>query len=219
MEGTRIVLVRHGESRAQELHIVAGHDGCVGLSDLGRRQADALAARLRRTGELAHATALYASLMPRVVETASILANALGVTDVVQECDFCEHHPGEGDGLGWDEFERRYPVLDGLDPDQRRCPGGETWNEMSARVARGLDTVVERHPGETVVVACHGGVIVHSMIRWLALAPAGEDTRAWISPANTSLTEWRFASNPFDHSFLPLELVRFNDHAHLVDVV
>jgi probable phosphoglycerate mutase len=218
VEGTRIVLVRHGESRAQELRIVGGHKGCVGLSDLGRRQVGALADRLRRTGELEGAVALYSSVMPRAVETAAILADALPVDDVREECDFCEHHPGEGDGLAWTEYDERYPAPDVWDPHLRRDPGGETWAEMAERVARGLDALVERHPGETVVVACHGGVVVQSMFRWLALDAGGGGERAWMNPMNASLTEWRFGANPFDRSTLPIELVRFNDHAHLVDI-
>jgi broad specificity phosphatase PhoE len=218
MEGTRIVLVRHGESIAQERQIVGGHKGCEGLSELGRRQAQALHDRLKANGELRDVTALYASVMPRAIETAAIIAPALGDHDIVQECDFCEHHPGEGDGLSWSEFERLYPAPDDWDPDLRRDPGGETWNEMHERVSRGLDAIIERHPGETVVVACHGGVIVQSMWRWMGIQPGGGE-RAWFSPANTSLTEWRFAPNPFNRRTMPLELVRFNDHSHLVTLV
>jgi hypothetical protein len=43
----------------------------------------------------------------------------------------------------------------------------------------------------------------------------GGNGRAWINPENTSLTEWLFAPNPFNNSTLPIQLVRFNDHAHL----
>jgi probable phosphoglycerate mutase len=153
--------------------------------------------------------------MPRAVETAEIIAPALGDHDIVQECDFCEHHPGEGDGMPWDEFERLYPAPDEWNSDLRRDPGGETWNEMRARVARGLDAIVERHAGETVVIACHGGVVIQSMFRWLDLDPAGHG-RAWMSPDNASLTEWRFARNPFNKRTRAIELVRFNDRAHLV---
>ena len=86
---------------------------------------------------------------------------------------------------------------------------------MAARVARGLDTIVERHPGELVVVACHGGVIVHSMFRWLALPPNGTG-RAWLNPVNTSLTEWRFGvESPYSKLTTQTELVRFNDHSHV----
>jgi probable phosphoglycerate mutase len=218
VEGTRIVLVRHGESRAQELKVVGGHDGCTGLSDRGRRQVEALAARWRSTGELGEVSALYSSIMPRAIETAAILAGAIGIDDVQRDCDFCEHHPGEGDGLSWDEFERRYPAPDEWDPDHRRVPGSETWTEMRERVGRGLDRLVQRHPGSTVVVECHGGVFVNSMFRWLDLDGSNTSARAWISPDNASVTEWRFATNPFFKDTLPLELVRYNDHGHLVGV-
>ncbi|HYZ99757.1 MAG TPA: histidine phosphatase family protein [Acidimicrobiales bacterium] len=215
MDGTRIVLVRHGESRAQELGIVGGHRGCRGLSERGRLQVEALRDRWKATGELGDVAALYASVMPRAVETAEILAPAVGDPEVVPECTFCEHHPGEGDGLPWEEFERRYPVVaDDWDPDLRRDPGGETYREMAARVAGGLDRLVERHAGETVVVASHGGVIVHSLIRWLL--GENRDQRGWLSPENTSITEWRFGPSPFARGALPWELVRFNDRAHLL---
>lgn len=216
MDGTRIVLVRHGESAAQALGIVGGHEGCSGLSDLGRRQIEALRDRLAASGELADATAFYSSIMERAVETAAILAPALGGLEAVAECQFCEHHPGDGDGLTISEFEARFPFPAEWDPHHRSAPGSETWAEMGARVARALDSIVERHPGETVVVACHGGVVVQSMFRWLGLDPGGGvEQRAWLRPVNSSMTEWRFAPNPFRKATLGLELVRFNDHAHL----
>src|SRR5262249_53927240 len=153
------VLVRHGQSQAQEERIVAGHDGCRGLSDVGRRQATVLAERLRRTGELDGTAAIYSSIMQRAVETAGSIAPALGIDEPISECDFCEHHPGVADGMGWDEFERLYPEPASWDVHHRRMPGSETWQEMHDRVTRGFDAVLERHAGETVVVVCHGGVV------------------------------------------------------------
>lgn len=215
MEGTRIVLVRHGESRAQEMGFLGGHEGCTGLSDLGRRQVALLRDRLVRSDELASAAALYSSVMPRAIETAEIIAPALGGLEVRSECDFCEGHPGEADGLSWDEVAERYPSPDGWDPDHSPAPGWETWREMGQRVQKALESLVERHGGETVVVACHGGVVVQSMLHWLSLQETATTRRAWMSPVNTSLTEWRFAPNPYLKHTLPVELVRFNDHAHL----
>lgn len=211
---TRIVLVRHGESRAQEGRFVGGHDGCTGLSDLGRRQVTALRDRLVGSGELAGATTLYASQMARAVETATILAPALGDLEVRQDCAFCENHPGEGDGLSWDEFEERWPWPADWTPAHRRDPGSETFEEMSRRVTDRLDEVLAKHAGETVVVACHGGVIVHSMLRWLELDPDGMRSRAWLNPINSSITEWRIDDGQEWRN--PIALDRFNDHAHLV---
>ncbi len=214
MDGTRIVLVRHGESRAQELGFFGGHDGCKGLSDLGRQQAALLRDRLLATSELADATALYTSLMPRAIETAEIIAPALGGLEARQECHFCEGHPGEADGLSWAEIDDRYPAAEWRS-DVPRAPGWETWREMASRVSNALASLVARHPGETVVVACHGGVVVHSMLHFLALDDSTTAARAWLSPHNTSVTEWRFAPNPYMKDTLPVELVRFNDAAHL----
>lgn len=131
------------------------------------------------------------------------------------ECDFCEGHPGEADGLSWDELAGRFPTPDGWDPDDSPIAGWETWREMGSRVRGALEALVARHAGETVVVACHGGVVVWSMMHWLALGEVPIDQRAWMSPENASLTEWRCASNPYLKGTLPLELVRYNDHAHL----
>ncbi|MEO6317271.1 MAG: histidine phosphatase family protein [Acidimicrobiales bacterium] len=215
MEGTRIVLVRHGESRAQELGVLGGHTGCTGLSELGRRQVGLLRDRLSDSGELSSASVLYSSVMPRAIETAEIIASALGGLDVRSECDFCEGHPGDADGLTWSELDERFPGDDAWDADSRRSPGWETWREMGDRVAGALESLVERHPGETVVVACHGGVVVHSLLHYLALDLAGGGVRAWMAPDNASLTEWRYAPNPYLKATLPVQLVRYNDHAHL----
>ena len=116
MDGTRIVMVRHGESLAQERRIVGGHKGCEGLSVRGRLQVEALRDRWKASDELGGDVVLYASLMPRAIETAEILAPVLGLPEISQDCDFCEHHPGEGDGLPWDEFDERYPHPAEWDP-------------------------------------------------------------------------------------------------------
>ena len=53
--------------------------GCTGLTERGGAQAEALRDRLVATGELAGADALYASVLPRAIETAEMLAPALVV--------------------------------------------------------------------------------------------------------------------------------------------
>ena len=213
MGQTRIVLVRHGESQAQDRRIVAGH-GCTGLSDLGRRQVTALRDRLAETGELRDATALYSSVMHRAVETARILAPVLGDLEVQQDCGVLRGPPGRRRGRP-ELAGVRGALADagGVDPQARRGTDGETFAEMRERVGRRLDALVERHPDETVVVACHGGVVLQSMFRWLEVEPMAGRTRAWLDPINTSITEWRLGEHPYWGS--GVELVRFNDHGHL----
>jgi probable phosphoglycerate mutase len=215
---TRLVLVRHGEAQAYLDNVVAGTRGCKGLSDLGRRQAAALHDRLARTGELGEVDALYASTLPRAVETAEIIAPAVGALPVRQECELCEQHPGEGDGLTWSEFEERYRP-DGwrFDPYAPFAPGAESTAEFQARVARALTGLAREHEGGTVVVACHGGVVDGSMVAFLGLGHHGGMVE--LRTENTSLTEWllqpgeQVADRP-----ARWRLVRYNDAAHLAGV-
>jgi probable phosphoglycerate mutase len=209
-----VVLVRHGHSMAQEEGFLSGHDTCKGLSDRGRRQVEALRDRLERTGELADATALYASVLPRAIETAEILAPVVGGHAIRTDCGFCEAHVGEAEGRSYRELEGIF-TADDWDEDHRPFAGWETWSEMGRRVSLALDEAIRRHPGETIVVACHGGVIVQAMQRWLALDVPQRAAGAWFAPENSSLTEFRGAPNPFRSGTLGVELVRFNDHAHL----
>src|SRR5438477_9079984 len=98
---TVLVLIRHGESRAQCEGFLSGHDTCTGLSDLGRLQATALRARLLASGELGAVDSVYTSILRRAVETTEILAPVLGERAPEQECEWCEIHGGEAEGLTW----------------------------------------------------------------------------------------------------------------------
>ena len=207
---TRIVLVRHGESQAQADRFVGGHAGCRGLTPRGRKQVEALRDRVQASGELAGTAALYASILPRAIETAELLAPALGDVEVVSDCTFCEQHAGEADGITWDDFTERYlQGRNGFDPYTSPAPGQETWAEMVVRIGAALTGLVDRHPGELVVVACHGGVVAASMIARLGVPvtkPVWE-----LEVDNASLTEWEVAAGRW-------RLVRYNDFAHVAGI-
>src|SRR5690349_20248313 len=113
MGSMRVVLIRHGESKAMIDRIVSGHDTCEGLSELGHEQAARLRDRLLRTGELRDATSVYTSILPRAIETAATIAPAVGGGDLdaLEHCDWSEQHPGEGEGLPFDEYDSRYGVF------------------------------------------------------------------------------------------------------------
>src|SRR3954469_17682935 len=105
---TRLVLIRHGESVSTVERRIGGIRTCGGLSPLGFKQAEALAARLTRTGEI-KAEVLLASTMLRALQTAEIIAPALGELPVLSEAGLCEHEPvPDCDGLTYDEFITRH---------------------------------------------------------------------------------------------------------------
>ena len=204
------MLVRHGESVVTTQRVVGGPRTCTGLSELGRRQVQALAERLARTDELS-VDALFSSAYPRAVETAEALRGVLG-RPVQIEPGFGEHDPGPiCDGLTFDEFVERYgvPNWEG-DPHGETFPGGgETLAEFQHRVGATVHRILARHAGGTVLVACHGGVI-DAVLRSALHAPAAGSFE--LHTANASLTElvrirpgrWR--------------IVRYNDGAHLAHI-
>jgi 2,3-bisphosphoglycerate-dependent phosphoglycerate mutase len=208
---TRLVLVRHGESQVTLRRIIGGQRSCTGLSDLGRRQVAALRDRLSRTGEI-RADVLYASAYPRAIETAEIIAPALGVNgdglDVKVEPGFGEHDPGpDCDGLPFDEYVERFGRPDWeSDPHAVLFPGGETIAEFHHRIGATVRATIEAHRGETIVVACHGGVI-DAALRIALRTPATGGFEVYTR--NATITEllhvgpgrWR--------------LERYNDGAHL----
>jgi probable phosphoglycerate mutase len=206
---TRIVLIRHGQAQAFVDQTVAGH-GCKGLSDLGRSQAALLRERLVRTGELRGATAFYASLMRRAHETAEIITPAIGdgSLEIRQDCGLCEQHPGDADGVLWSDYDERFgsiATLEGSDRSKIAAPGSESVDMMVKRVGESLDRMANEHADETIVVACHGGVVGCSFE-----ALAGVQLNALVRyTENTAITEWLHS----DHGW---SLVRFNDAAHLL---
>lgn len=220
---TRVVLVRHGEAACSVEGVVGGRRGCTGLTTLGRSQAEALARRLAASGELAGVTALYASVLPRAVETAELLAPALDrwrdgpPLPVVTDCGLCELHPGEGDGLRWEEFAARYAEPDwDAEPGAPFAPGGESWSGFVDRAAAAVGRVADAHPGGLVVIACHAGVVEATMLRFLGAG--GGRHRLRLRTRHASLTVWERhpdggPGGPGLGSGWLLE--RYNDAAHL----
>jgi broad specificity phosphatase PhoE len=203
---TRLVLVRHGESDVTVRRVVGGPRTCSGLSELGRRQAASL--RDRWASHPIGADVLYSSAYPRAVETAEILAPALG-TEVRVEDGLGEHDPGpECDGLGFAAFVERFGTPDWeSDPYGITFPGGETIAGFQYRVGSTIRAVVDRHPGATVVAVCHGGVVAAVFRLALRAVTTGVFE---LHTSNTSITELVHVSPG------RWRLLRYNDTAHLV---
>ncbi len=206
-KGTRLVLIRHGEAECNARGLIGGPLGCSGLTDLGRAQADALTDRLVRTREFDDVTALYTSVLPRAIQTAELLAAGLtaGLT-AVADCDLCELHPGEADGLTWQEFVDRFGVPDWAnDPTVPLAPGGESWTSFYERCTNAFARLVNTHPGERVVLVVHGGVVEQAMKSVLDVQPGD---RLRLMTRNCSMTEIEYDGES-------VRLLRYNDVAPL----
>jgi probable phosphoglycerate mutase len=204
---TRLVLIRHGESRVTVDRVIGGKRTCAGLSELGRRQAEALRRRLARSQEVVP-DLVVASDFPRAIETAELLAPAWGGPGIEIDPGFGEHDPGPDiDGLTFDEYIERFGIPDWTaDPRAEVFPGGETVDAFHRRVVGTLTATLERTVGLTTVVSCHGGVIDAVFRHLLGMRAVGGFE---LHTVNTSITEFVAATTD------RWRLVRYNDAAHL----
>jgi len=184
----RLILVRHGDAYAGFGGVISGPKGCIGLTNLGRAQAEALRDHLASTHRV-QADVLLASELPRAIETASIIADGLGFESFDRACDLCEVHTGDADGLTWDEYATKYGSFDmEAEPDRVFAPEGDSWNGFHDRVRAMLARVAREYEGKTVVAVCHAGVINASLTTLLGIPRPG--TMAQLRPSNTGLTQW-----------------------------
>jgi len=156
---TRLILWRHGQTAWNAEHRIQGqHD--AKLDDTGRAQARAAAARLARR----EPDAIVSSDLSRAADTAAELVALTGVTPSY-DVRLRERSFGEWETLlatevqerwpnGWDRWHRGEPIDDA---------GVERIEDMGKRISEALVEIVARHPGETVVVTTHGGVVRHGI--------------------------------------------------------
>jgi probable phosphoglycerate mutase len=210
MATTRILMVRHGEARAGVDRIIGGEHGCRGLTERGRAQADALRDRWARRDF--RPDVIYASTLPRAIETAEIIRAAFPQIEAVRTiAELCELVPGECDGMHYEDAITRYaPEADS--PDVAMSPGGETTREFDARVRRALDHLVDTHPDESLVVVTHGGFIAAACMYILGAPGLAEVYPFRLWPANVSITSFvAETSRP------PWLLEHYNDTTHVAE--
>jgi len=144
----RLYLVRHGRIDAGEERFWGQRD--IGLSEAGRAQARCLNQRLSREPF----AAVYASDLSRAAETAKLVAAPPAqLRPALREMDF-----GEFSGMSYSEIKAGFPAAAPLlwNPPPDWCfPGGESLEQVAARLAPFLDCLKQRD--ESVLIVAHGG--------------------------------------------------------------
>lgn len=208
----RQFLVRHGESVYNVEERVQGQAD-VSLSDLGRRQAAALATWARAIPAAEAIDEIWSSPLVRARETAEAMAAALGLPLLIED-RLAELHAGVFQGHLWADLEAAFPaeVAQWRSGDVHFViPGGESRADLAARGRAALEALAER-PVRRMIVVAHGGVLTAALGSLLGrthplLAQAAERPFTKLPAlANASLTllDW---PGP--------DLVAFNETAHL----
>jgi alpha-ribazole phosphatase len=206
---THVLLIRHGETEWNATKRIQGHSNTP-LNDLGRKQARALAGRLKNKA----IAAIYSSDLDRAKETIAPTAAALGM-EIQTDVRLREKSFGDWEGLSLDEVAEKYPELWQMyhtDHDLKTpIPNGETWEQVQARVLDCLKDILAKHSlDETVIVVSHGGS-VRPIIMYALNAPLTSIIRVSVDNAGITHLEFRTSSTGRVHTL--------NDTAHLEGLI
>jgi broad specificity phosphatase PhoE len=160
----KLYFTRHGESEANTLRIISNRDLPHLLTQKGCLQAAILAEKLR--GKTI--SRIYSSPIPRAMETAEILSQALGAqlecVDALREPD-CGVLEGRGDESAWKEHDFwKESWFHGRDQDHGP-KGGETCQEVKKRLAQFIESLIAFH-GKTeseFLLVTHGALILYGL--------------------------------------------------------
>ncbi|WP_314224122.1 bifunctional RNase H/acid phosphatase [Streptomyces zaehneri] len=200
------VLLRHGETPLTPQKRFSGSGGTdPSLSDVGREQAERVAAALARRGTVQH---ILASPLARTRETAAAVAARLGL-EVTVEDGLIETDFGAWEGLTFGEVRERHP--DDLnawlaDPEAEPTGGGESFAATATRIAATRDRLVAQYAGRTVLLVTHVTPI-KTFVRLALGAPSESLFRMELSAASLSAVAYYADGNA--------SVRLFNDTSHL----
>jgi probable phosphoglycerate mutase len=199
-----LFIVRHGESEGNRGRYYTGHSPSP-LTELGHRQAEAVATRLQGL----QLDALYASDLLRARQTAEPLARLTSLP-ILERPSLRERSMGDITGIPFDEAQARHPevwqALSSRDP-AYRPPGGESHQDCGARVAGFLQEIFAAHPSGRLAVISHGIAINHMLVQLLGAAP-GASLAYTFRIDNCALTH-------LDRGERGTVVVTVNDRSHL----
>lgn len=155
-QSTRLLAVRHGETAWNAAGRIQGQLD-IGLNETGLWQAGQLAAALCEEP----IDAIYSSDLARARQTAEPLARQIGLP-LRLDPGLRERAFGAFQGLTFDEIAIRWPDASRAwrqrDPDFAP-PGGESLRVFLARAVGTVERLAALHPGQTIAVVSHGGVM------------------------------------------------------------
>ena len=154
---TKFILVRHGQSKANEGGFLAGVTD-VPLSTLGEKQANAVSEYILKTYKV---DVIYSSPLERACNTVKGVADELNLP-IIKETDLREFDFGELEGLTLEEiknnFDNGYSRW-AKDPGVVVPNGGESMTHLQERVVKKLKEIAAKEDGKTVLIGSHSSVI------------------------------------------------------------
>lgn len=207
---TEIYLIRHADALPGVEEVVGGDYDAQALSELGRRQAQALGSRLRDIS----LAAVYSSPIGRARQTAEAVATPheldVRIEPELREVALGAIGPAAHDGLPPEEVAkllkarlREIAVIAVTTGRWESIPGSEPSATLRARMLAAVQRLAIAHPGQRIAAVSHAGSINAYLAALLRL-----DHDYFFPAANTSVSVVRLKG---ERSML----FSLNDIAHL----
>ena len=190
---TKFILVRHGQSKANEGGFLAGVTD-VPLSTLGEKQANAVSEYILKTYKV---DVIYSSPLERACNTVKGVADELNLP-IIKETDLREFDFGELEGLTLEEiknnFDNGYSRW-AKDPGVVVPNGGESMTHLQERVVKKLKEIAAKEDGKTVLIGSHSSVIRALQCYVQGLPLAKMKNTPWV--VNGSIAEINYDGEDF----------------------
>ena len=147
MTKTTIGFLRHGQTDWNVDFRLQG-TADIPLNEVGKEQA-------RRAASFIHREdwdALLSSPLSRAVDTAKIMAELVGFSDIEVEDLLLERAFGEAEGMLHEQWREKYG-------NHTPAPGSESLEDLATRGWLLLERLVLLHPGKRVLAVSHGAMI------------------------------------------------------------
>jgi phosphoserine phosphatase len=167
--GTRILLIRHGETDWNRIRRFQGRSN-LPLNQNGKDQAHALALAL----EDESLTAIYSSPLIRTLETARLIKVFHPSIPLFEEEGLVEMNLGEFEGMEAQHWAAEYPDFLRTwqeTPASVTMPGGESLQEVQTRTIGTLERITKLYPTESTLLLCSHNFVNLTMLCYALRVP------------------------------------------------
>jgi len=147
LTNTHIGLFRHGQTDWNVNFILHGVTD-IPMNATGIEQVMTAARSLNRNDW----DLILTSPLGRARQTAEIIAEQKGFSNIQQEDLLIERSFGEAEGLAYEQWKSKYSNLDEI-------PGGESKSDLTRRSLLLLEKFINTHPGKRILAISHGALI------------------------------------------------------------
>ena len=203
---TKIIIVRHGESKTNELGLLVGQ-GDFPLTDLGLSQAEQTAEALASE----QIDAVYSSDLGRAMDTANTIVKYHPDLTVIPSEGLREWNLGDLQGKEYKDLLVQYPaIMDAFKSEGEvpPIPNGESQEDFQNRVSGFMDRIAAENIGKRLLFVSHGGATQRMFTHVTGPLKPG-NIRPLCANASLSVFQRRPAG---------WQLVAWNDISHLAHI-